>query len=458
MVSFFTNESCAAGTGSFIEQQAKRLDLSVEKLSEISASAKRYARIAGRCSVFAKSDMIHLQQKGTPLEEIAYGLCVAIVRNAMGTLLKGSEVPLPAVIAGGCARNDGIVRAFNELIFEKKGKKIIKSSLPGLEAAIGSVLNAFQINATGVSADEIIGYFSKVIFGRQKCEKLLRYDVLKPHNESEKCIEPDGVFEDKVEGYIGVDVGSVSTDMVVLDNDLNVISAVYLPTRSRPVEAVYEGIEIIKSRFKGGLEVKGCGTTGSGRYLAARLLNADVIKNEITCQSLGAVLFFPEVDTIFEIGGQDSKFISVKEGNVIDFRMNKICSAGTGSFLEEQALELGIRIKDEFSDYAFSSGKPLDLGSRCTVFMETEVVNALKRNQSLSDIASGLAYSIARNYLDKVAHQKKIGNNILFQGGVASNRAVIAAFENILGKKIKINPYNRISGAIGAAYAAKLES
>ncbi len=458
ILSFFTNESCAAGTGSFIEQQAKRLDLTIEELSRISASAKKYARIAGRCSVFAKSDMIHLQQKGTPLDEIAYGLCVAIVRNAMSTLLKGSDVPLPSVIAGGCARNDGIVRAFNELIFEKRGADIIRSSAAGLEAALGSALNMQGEETEPVDSSGIVEYFSSVFSENRNKRSEGRFSILTPHTKEEKLSEPEDVFTEKMEGYLGVDVGSVSTDLVVLDKNLKVISAVYLPTRSRPAEAVYEGIGIIRSRFKGGLDVLGCGTTGSGRYLAARLLNADVIKNEITCQTLGALLFFPEVDTIFEIGGQDSKFISVKDGNVVDFQMNKICSAGTGSFLEEQASELGINIRGEFSDYAFRSKSPLDLGSRCTVFMETEVVNSVKQNLPLSDITAGLAYSIARNYLDKVAHQKRIGNNILFQGGVASNRAVIAAFENILGKKIRVNPYNRISGAIGAAYAAKIET
>ncbi len=457
IISFFTNEACAAGTGSFIEQQAKRLELSIEELSKMSLRAKRYARIAGRCSVFAKSDMIHLQQKGTPIEEIAYGLCVAIVRNAISTLLKGSDVPDPVVITGGCARNEGIIRAFNELVFKKKDQKVICSVMPGLESAIGVVINRMENIEKPLKATDIINYFSEFIFGKRFNSKTYKYPVLRQKTDDEKKVEPDIVFTERKEGYLGVDVGSVSTDLVVLDKDLNVISAVYLPTRSRPVEAVYEGIDIIKSRFKGGLDILGCGTTGSGRYLASRLLNADVIKNEITCQTLGAYLFFPDVDTIFEIGGQDSKFISVKDGSVVDFQMNKICSAGTGSFLEEQSSELGINIKGEFSDYAFRSVSPSDLGSRCTVFMETEVVNLLKKNLPLSDIAAGLAYSIAKNYLDRVVLQKKIGDNILFQGGVASNKAVVSAFENILGKEIRVNPYNRISGAIGAAYAAKLE-
>ena len=457
ILTFSTNEACAAGTGSFLEQQAKRLQLSIEELSKISSNAKKYARIAGRCSVFAKSDMIHLQQKGTPVEEICYGLCVAIVRNAIATLLKGSKIPDPTVIAGGCAQNDGIIKAFDELIFSKNQVRLIRSKMPGLEAAFGSAMNAISVSREEHTSSEIIHYFSNMIEERLRRQEKNRYGILKPHAEEDTLIEPEEVFTEQVEGYLGVDVGSVSTDLVVLNRDLKVISAVYLPTRGRPVEAIFEGIDIIRSRFRGGLKILGCGTTGSGRYLAGRLLNADVIKNEITCQTLGAYLFFPEVDTIFEIGGQDSKYISVKDGHIVDFQMNKICSAGTGSFLEEQAGELGIKIKGDFQEAAFKSQQPIDLGSRCTVFMETEVVNSVKKNVPLSDIVAGLAYSIASNYLDKVVGHKKIGNNILFQGGVASNKAVISAFENILGKRIKVNPYNRISGAIGAAYAAKLE-
>jgi predicted CoA-substrate-specific enzyme activase len=254
---------------------------------------------------------------------------------------------------------------------------------------------------------------------------------------------------------MGVDVGSVSTDLVVLDENAKVISSVYLPTRGRPIEAISEGLKIINNRFKKGLEILGCGTTGSGRHLAGKIIGADIIKNEITCQFLGVQHYIGDIETIFEIGGQDSKFISVNNGSVEDFVMNKVCAAGTGSFLEEQATELGISIIDEFSQLAFSSTRPIDLGSHCTVFMETEVVKALQQGVSTADICAGLAYSIARNYLERVATNKSIGKNLAFQGGVASNRAVVAAFEEILQQPIKVMPYNRISGAIGAALAAK---
>lgn len=458
ILSFSTNEACAAGTGSFLEQQSKRLQLSIEELSKISSEARRYARIAGRCSVFAKSDMIHLQQKGTPLAEIAYGLCIAIVRNAIATLLKSGKVVNPSVIAGGCALNEGILRAFNELVFSPSGVKMLRSPMPGLESAIGAAINIKRSGSKPVEASEIIRYLTLDLFKEKgRVKKSNPPLIAREISREEQAEEPSDIYTKPVEGYLGVDVGSVSVDLVVLDKCLKVISSVYLPTCSRPAEVIYKGLNILKERFRGGLRVLGCGTTGSGRYLAARLLNADVVKNEITCQTLSALLVSPDVDTIFEIGGQDSKYISVNNGSIADFQMNKICAAGTGSFLEEQASDLGIGIKEEFSDLAFVSQSPLDLSSRCTVFMETEVVNAVKSNQPVSEITAGLAYSIVRNYLDRVVGHRKIGNKILFQGGVASNRAVVAAFESILKKRVSVNPYNRISGAIGAAYATSLE-
>ncbi len=447
---FATNEACAAGTGSFLEQQARRLDLDVEQLAALSLEAKSGATIAGRCSVFAKSDMIHLQQKGTPVAEIAYGLCLAICRNALATLLKGRDVEGPLVIAGGCAKNAGILRAFAEVL---GGANLLASAHPGMEAALGAAAAAQQENARSFSLEEI----------RAHCSALLSAPSSRPEglpplvrtSTASRAVEPDDTREEPLEAWLGADIGSVSTDLVLIDDSGAVQSAVYLPTRGRPVEVLLEGLAIIRSRFPNGLHILGCATTGSGRHLGARLLGADVIKNEITCQTLGAQFFVPDVDTILEIGGQDSKFVSLRNGAIADFAMNKICAAGTGSFLEEQAREMGIAIERDFAARAFAATAPLDLGTRCTVFMETEVVNALRDGYSVEDICAGLARAIVKNYLDRIVGSRPLGKTIVFQGGVASNDAVVAAFESILGQPIHVHPYNRISGAIGAALAAR---
>ena len=197
------------------------------------------------------------------------------------------------------------------------------------------------------------------------------------------------------------------------------------------------------------------GTTGSGRYLTGDFIGADTIVNEITAQATAAIDFDPTVDTIFEIGGQDSKYISIENGVVVDFEMNKVCAAGTGSFLEEQAEKLNINIVEEFGSMALGCDNPVKLGDRCTVFMESDLNSFMQKGARNENLVGGLAYSIVYNYLQKVVGDRKIGNKIFFQGGVTNNKAVVAAFEQVLGKKIIIPPHFDVTGAIGAAILAK---
>jgi len=450
---FATNEACAAGTGAFLEQQARRLGLSVQELAILAAQARRGATIAGRCSVFANSDMIHLQQKGTPLPEIAYGLCVAIARNFLTTLLKGRGAAPPVLLAGGCGRNPGILRAFQEVLGLEAGPALQASAQAGLEGAIGAALLARSGETAGIAMDRLRELVPRMLAGTHASQGTLA--VLPRMPARVRPEEPMGGSRQDAEGYLGLDVGSVSTDLVLLDGEGELLASVYLPTRGRPAEVLMEGLAALRGRYGGGLRILGCGATGSGRHLAASLAGADVVKNEITCQLLGAQRYVPEVDTILEIGGQDAKFIRARNGALADFTMNKVCAAGTGSFLEEQSLALGVAIRDDFAARALASGLPPDLGSRCTVFMETEVAGAMASGIPVGDICAGLAYAIARNYLDKVVGPRAIGQHIVFQGGVASNGAVVAAFGEILRRPIQVHPFNRISGAIGAALAAK---
>jgi predicted CoA-substrate-specific enzyme activase len=450
ILDFAFNERCAAGTGLFLEQQAHRLKLSLSEFSALAEKAKKGARLAGRCSVFAKSDMIHLQQKGTPVEEIAYGVCQALVRSVASSLLKGKPLPLPVVISGCTTRNPGLMRAFRE-VMEVNKLDLLYGEFSPFIPALGAALIGLKEsrNRTAVPADRLL---LEAKPRQQEFSSSLPSLGQMPPAESQ---EPVSVLKGKVRAYLGVDIGSVSTDLVLLDEENRVLTAVYLPTRGQPLEVLKEGFEEILSRCPDGLELLGIGTTGSGRYLAGKLLQADVIKNEITCQMRSTCFFFPEVDTIFEIGGQDSKYIQVQNKKVIDFNLNKICAAGTGSFLEEQAAQLGLRVEKDFARLASLSEKPYDLSSRCTVFMETELMQAAATNQPVPDLVAGLAYSIARNYLEKVVERRPVGEHIVFQGGVASNQAVVRAFSRLLGKEIKVHPYNRLSGAIGAALEAK---
>jgi predicted CoA-substrate-specific enzyme activase len=226
-------------------------------------------------------------------------------------------------------------------------------------------------------------------------------------------------------------------------------------TAGRPIEAVRQGLEEIYQEAGDRIEIAGVGTTGSGRYMIADYIGADIVKNEITAQATAAAFIDRDVDTIFEIGGQDSKYISLKNGVIVDFEMNKACAAGTGSFLEEQAEKLGIPVKGEFQKQAFLSENPCRLGERCTVFMENSLMSNLQWGTEKKDLLAGLAYSIVQNYINRVVCKRPVGNKIFFQGGVAFNKSVVAAFEKYLGRQIIVPPDHDVTGAIGMALIAR---
>jgi predicted CoA-substrate-specific enzyme activase len=252
----------------------------------------------------------------------------------------------------------------------------------------------------------------------------------------------------------------VSTNFALVDWKGNLIKEIYVRTQGRPVQVVTDGLRDLRDEFGDTLEIRGVGTTGSGRELIGELVGADTVQDEITAHKTGSTFisrryFNQQVDTIFEIGGQDSKFIGLSNGVVVDFAMNDACAAGTGSFLEEQAERLGIRIKGEFAELALSSKAPVRMGERCTVFMEQDLNNFLHLGVEKVDLVAGLAYSVVLNYLNRVVRGRRIGDVIYFQGGTAYNDAVAAAFSHVLGKKIIVPPHNGVIGAIGMALLAR---
>jgi predicted CoA-substrate-specific enzyme activase len=450
---FATNGLCAAGTGAFLERQAGRLQISVEKLGEMACMAPKGCVIAGRCTVFAKSDMIHLQQKGTPTEEIAYGLCLALVRTFMTTVMNGRKMTLPVLLVGGGAANPGLIRAFREILGSEEAVIVPENSM--CLGALGAAQIVRAEQAKAIPVEVMTEFLTNRPAANISKNKAALKPLVVPDLSGNLCLNEDpDPTPGPTQAFLGIDVGSVSTNLVLLNAEAKLIQGIYIATRGEPLAALNEGLDRIWERYGDRLEILGVGVTGSGRYLAAQVLCADVVRNEITAQLTSTAHYFPDVDTVFEIGGQDSKYIEAKGGRLLDFEMNKICSAGTGSFLEEQAQRLGIDIHEEFTKQALSSTSPCDLGTRCTVFMDSELVHALQQGASVGDLCAGLAYSVARNYLDKVVSGRPIGKTIVFQGGTASNGAVVAAFHKILGRNIHIHPYNRLSGAIGAALLA----
>lgn len=455
---FAMNSVCAAGTGSFLDQQASRLGISIEEeFGEMSLKSVHPPRVAGRCSVFAKSDMIHLQQIATPDYDIVAGLCYAMARNYKGNIGKGKHFVKPIAFHGGVAWNKGVVKAFEDILDLQEGELIIPkySACMGALGAILEVLDK-ELESSFTGLQQLDDYLKNRLIDAVRLEPLsFEGDPTTRHFIGVGTHALKNENNAPVKAYMGVDVGSISTNVVVIDVSGNVLSKRYLMTAGRPIEAVRQGIEEVGQEIGSSVEIMGVGTTGSGRYLTGDFVGADIVRNEITAQANAAVFIDPEVDTIFEIGGQDSKYVSIDNGVVIDFEMNHACAAGTGSFLEEQAEKLGINIKEEFGKLALTAESPVSLGERCTVFMESDLVYHQQQGAKTDELVAGLSYSIVKNYLNRVVGDRRVGNKIFFQGGVAANKGVTAAFEQIVGRSVIVPNHHEVTGAIGVALLAR---
>ncbi|MBM7555277.1 acyl-CoA dehydratase activase [Halanaerobacter jeridensis] len=253
-------------------------------------------------------------------------------------------------------------------------------------------------------------------------------------------------------GFLGIDVGSVSTNIVVLGTDNKLIKKLYLRTNGQPIDAIQNGLKKIEENLE--VEIMGVGTTGSARELAGVIVGADVVKNEITAHAVAGSHLVPGVKTILEIGGQDSKIIILRDGIVVDFAMNTVCAAGTGSFLDQQASRLELAI-EKFGELALESDNPVRIAGRCSVFAESDMIHKQQLGHSLEDIIAGLSQALVRNYLNNVGQGKEILEPIIFQGGVAANQGIKAAFEGELDTEVIVPKYYNVMGAFGSALLAK---
>lgn len=253
--------------------------------------------------------------------------------------------------------------------------------------------------------------------------------------------------------YLGVDVGSVSTDIVLMDNDYNVECGLYLKTKGKPINVIQEGFKLLNEKYSG-CEIAASGATGSGRQIAAYMIGSDVVKNEITAHAIAALQIDKNVRTIIEIGGQDSKIITLENGIVTDFAMNTVCAAGTGSFLDRQAERLEIPI-EKFGEYALRSKTPVRIAGRCAVFAESDMIHKQQLGYGEEDIIAGLCEALVRNYLNNVGKGKEIKPKIFFQGGVAANIGMKSAFERAIGSEVYVPTNYNMMGALGAAIIAK---
>lgn len=259
-----------------------------------------------------------------------------------------------------------------------------------------------------------------------------------------------------MEVYLGIDVGSVTTKIAGLDENDELVTSTYLPTQGKPIAMTQQGLKQIKQQLPEDAEICGVATTGSARYLAGVIVGADLVKNEITSHAVATLQYIPQVQTIIEIGGQDSKLIIIRDGVVTDFGMNTVCAAGTGSFLDHQALRLDMSI-EEFSQRALDSNASVRIAGRCTVFAESDMIHKQQMGYRTEDIVYGLCQALVRNYLNNVGLGKDIKPPIVFQGGVAFNQGIVKALQEELDAEIIVPPHHEVMGAIGVAILAHEE-
>jgi len=460
LCNFSLNGPCASGTGSFIDQQAERLanamygegfeyssldlDRVLKDFISLGMKSSSPAPVACRCTVFTKSDMIHLQNKGEPLENIIAGLHYGNAANFVSTIVGKSRLKDPIVFVGGMAANSLQVRALRSYY----PSLIVPSHFTSIGAIGAAICARERHNGIGQLSRlrEIAEKGKKGIVDYPKAPPLsLTLSTFTP-----SVLEPISVGE-SCKGFLGIDIGSTSTKYAFINEEGKVIFKCYVPTRGRPIEVVKYLLEDLLEKGGEGLEVLAVATTGSGRNVVGDFLEADLVVDEITAHARGALGVDPEVDTIFEIGGQDSKFISIQDGYPVDFDMNKVCAAGTGSFLQELANKFKINIVGEFQEVALSSSEPVNLTERCTVFMESDIMGYAQKGVEIPHLMAGLCYAIVHNYLNRVVGKRPIGKKIMFLGGPSLNMAVVAAFERVLNKEIITPPNREVMGAFGAA-------
>lgn len=469
---FRANTGCAAGTGSFLDQQALRLKLDdTAALCTLARSnTGDIPKIASRCAVFAKTDLAHAQQEGYSLEAICDGLCYGLAKNVVDVLFSGQKPIGPVLLAGGVAHNQAVAGHLRDLI----GLELIVAQHP-CEAAGAALCLLGQpdhkpdpkIDSKPLSAKDIIipQSFEKRLchdpielkrsvypaFTRHRAYTESRWDATNPVEvdvyENLASLNGQGV-------YLGIDIGSTSTKAVLMTTKRRVVAGFYTRTAGRPVHATQNlmaAIEGLLRKEKVGVHIIGVATTGSGRKFAGRVVGADLILDEITAHAKAAVALNPMVDTIIEIGGQDSKFTTLQSGRVTFSAMNAVCAAGTGSFIEEQAQKLDCAL-DRISALTEHRQSPL-ASDRCTVFMERDINHYLSNGYSVNEVLAAVLHSVVENYLSKVAIENSIGTTITFQGATAKIKSLVAVMEKRLQKPIQVSRFCHLTGAMGSALA-----
>ncbi len=441
IIDVHTGNKCASGTGEFFVTQLKRMNLNIEDALEGADIESPYT-VAGRCSVFCKSDCTHALNKGIPKERVVSGLCEMMATKILELL--GNLKPDNILMIGGVSKNEVILHYLKNRLESisvpnhAENFEALGAALWGLSNETTPINDIDSLFNTSKSSFEFLSplsdYLNKVKF------KDIKKDIA---NKGDTCI-------------IGLDVGSTTTKAVIIrENDNSIIGSCYLRTNGDPIEASRKCYEELLKQVSNDINIIGLGVTGSGRQISGLHGLTEGIINEITAHARAAVYFDPEVDTIFEIGGQDAKYTYLTNGVPNDYAMNEACSAGTGSFLEEAAKEsLGIDTLD-ICDYALRGNMPPNFSDQCAAFISSDIKNAVQEGIENDDITAGLVYSIAMNYINRVKGSRKVGQKVFMQGGVSYNKAVPLAMAALTGKDIVVPPEPGLMGAFGVALVIK---
>ena len=454
------NGSCAGGTGAFIDQMATLLNISVSEMDEMSLKAEKVYPIASRCGVFAKSDIQPLLNQGAKKEDISASIFQAVVDQTVAGLAQGRRIKGKVLFLGGPLYFiQGLRRTFKQTLGLDDEHAVFPDNAPSF-MAIGAAL--YSENVEAMSVDNIIKKISSV----QESDDIATGEPLfKDRDEYEEFVarhkKSDLEFADiktyKGKAYLGIDSGSTTTKLILITPDCKILYSHYQSNNGQPLDITLERLKEIYSLAEERIEICGCAVTGYGEDLLKAALRADFGIVETVAHFKAAVYFNPKVDFIIDIGGQDIKCFKIKNGAIDSIMLNEACSSGCGSFIQTFAKAMGMEI-DEFSKLGLFAKHPVELGSRCTVFMNSSVKQAQKEGASVEDISAGLSSSIVKNAIYKVIRAKtpdELGENILVQGGTFLNDAVLRSFEIETGKQVVRPGIAGLMGAFGAAIYAK---
>ena len=467
------NGSCAGGTGAFIDEIAALLNVPADAFEQLAARGKTVYSISGRCGVFAKTDIQPLLIQGAERADIALSTFHAIAKQTIGGLSQGLELTAPIIFEGGpLTFNPTLVRVFAERLGLAEGD-IVRPEHPETIVARGTAIAVDELYPDGDDALTLTEALERLDRAPARVESAAgagrpffagdgERDAFLRRHRAELRTPVDATDRKVLRGYIGIDSGSTTSKFVFMDEDERVTDTFYANNQGEPLKVVRQGLLALAEKYEKlgiPIQVLGLGTTGYGEQMLSAAFHADYHTVETVAHARGCRRFFPDATFLLDIGGQDMKAIWLKDGVVTNIMLNEACSSGCGSFLENFASTLGLPV-DRVAEAAFRSQAPAELGSRCTVFMNSTIINEQRNGKRPDDLMAGLCRSIIENVFTKVvriANVAELGDRVVVQGGTFRNFAVLRALEEYLGREVTLAPYPGEMGALGAALAVKQE-